>query len=94
VLHEFLGVNKTLGNGAKYEGQVNIGGSPSGSGKLFYPNEKNLGGGRLHYVGQFSHGLRHGLGLLYFTNGSMAFKGHFKNDQPNGISKSLLFDDE
>ena len=49
-------------------GEVNIGESAHGLGKLFYPN------GKLMFEGQFFRGKRHGYGRDFYPNGALSYQ--------------------
>ncbi len=64
----FQVVEKQLADGLTYMGEVNIGESAHGFGKLFYPN------GKLMFEGQFFRGKRHGYGRDFYPNGALSYQ--------------------
>lgn len=70
-------------DGSYFEGKFEfINNMLEGKGKLFHPN------GRLEYEGDFSRGIKHGIGILYREN-SFRYEGEFKNGLLHGKGKII-----
>ncbi len=59
-----------MADGSMYVGEVNLGETPHGFGKIFYPNGKR----KLMFEGQFFRGQKHGNGKLFYTNGALGYE--------------------
>jgi antitoxin component YwqK of YwqJK toxin-antitoxin module len=61
-------MTKRMENGVVYLGQVNVGDTAHGLGKMFYPN------GNVMYDGHFFRGRRHRNGSLFYPNGELDYQ--------------------
>ena len=63
---------------SEYRGRTDCDGLPHGRGTLIWPESS------VRYEGHFHHGMKHGRGCLYFSDGSI-LSGRFKNDGLEGL---------
>ena len=69
-----------------YEGDF-ANGKLNGRGKCVYENGN-------YYIGQFSDGLRHGKGIIYYKNNTIKYDGDFVRDVAEGKGKYIWEDGE
>lgn len=58
---------------------------------MYYKSQKHL---VVEYEGNFTFGVKDGLGTLFHDNGNLYFKGNFKKDQPFGEDCTIYDEDE